>query len=703
MKPHILGLMISTCALLHIEVVAAKEAEPVQSADISDALLSAARQENEGAVQTLIDRAFAKGIRLDESWATGLLNMLLEKREAGAFRTLLTQMRQTNLGKNWQPTDEQLEGLVRDQRKDFVDILLAFRLDPSRLLKVKTFPDDAMKEWTVERVEAVEKERSAIQKLIEAAGGGDAAVVRELLDAGVDMNGRSVDGSSWTPLTRAASAGKVEVVKLLLERGAEVDLPKHPGWDYTPLCLTKSPEAADTLKAAGANIHAKLFRRDVSILTYVAMHNGAPMVQWFLDQGLDPKMIGDNEQTLLFSVKDGPTAEVLLKAGVDPNHVDEFGEVALQTARGGDVVEALIKGGARTSGLKRPLLASLVQEESGAALEKALQILPKQAPEDLQKALIAAAHRDSDKAAEVLLKNGAKANVEGEWAPGDTSLPLLICCIFGSEKTAKVLLENGADPNAGKIQGMILRTAINNRHADLVKILRAAGAKGASEFCVAVATGNSENVRRLLEKAPSFADAPDFWEGVLATAAGKNALDVVAKAIEAGVPPKLAKTRDAYAAAASEGNHETLAFLLEKCPPESPAEVRQALWNAVWNSRPYQDQRPTTDFEKCVRLLLDAGAPVAGEGAAQDNLVVAAVFTRNPGGNAKVIEMLVAAGANPNPVMADKAKLSEVIAKARKEGGCSVPSIDVLNLFVRLTANSESNRTDALKPPTLKK
>lgn len=649
--------------------------------DLSDLVLDAARSGEGTRVQEIIGGAFARDVRLDERWASGLLNSLLENREEATFRTLLGQMRQTNLGKDWQPSDEQLELLVRDGRKDFLEILLSSRLVPARLLKVKTFPNEGMKHWITRRVADIEKERSDVQDLIEAAGSGNVEVVRRLVDAGVDVNGRSVDGDSWTPLTRAAAFGKVDVVRTLLDRGAEVDLPKHPGWNYTPLCLTRNPEIADILKSAGADIHAKLFRREVSILTYVAMHNGAPMVQWFLHQGLDPKMIGDNNQTLLFSVKDGSTAELLLKAGVDPNHVDEFGETALQSARGGDVVEALIRGGAKTSGFKTPLLATLIRENSGSAIEKALQMLPPQHPSDLQKALISAAHMDRDKAAEALLKHGAGANVESEWSPGQPTLPLLVCCIFGSEKTARVLLAHGADPNAGEVPSQMLRTALVNQHEDIVKLLRGAGARGASELCVAVATNDSESVRRLIEKAPRFADAPEFWESVLETAAGKNALDVVSKALEAGVPTEVDKTRNVYAAAAAEGHHETLGFLLGKRKRGSVLELKQALWDAVWNSHPYAQQRPAADFERCVQILLDAGAPVHATGKAEEDLIVAAVFTRNPGGNAHVIEMLLAAGADLNPVMAGGTKLSEVIAKARKEGGCYVQSIEVLELF----------------------
>ena len=76
-------------------------------------------------------------------------------------------------------------------------------------------------------------------------------------------------------------------------------------------------------------------------------------------------------------------------------------------------------------------------------------------------------------------------------------------------------------------------------------------------------------------------------------------------------------------------------------------------------------QRPAEAFEKCVELLLDAGAPII-ELEETHELVPTAVFTRNPGGNPKVIEMLVAAGADPNPHLDtnDSKRLSDVIKAA---------------------------------------
>jgi ankyrin repeat protein len=67
-----------------------------------------------------------------------------------------------------------------------------------------------------------------------AAQFGHSAMVRALLDAGVDLDRYIVGGHSHsTPLHQAAAAGHLEIVKMLVERGARLDL-KDVLWQGTP-------------------------------------------------------------------------------------------------------------------------------------------------------------------------------------------------------------------------------------------------------------------------------------------------------------------------------------------------------------------------------------------------------------------------------------------------------------------------------------
>jgi hypothetical protein len=74
--------------------------------------------------------------------------------------------------------------------------------------------------------------------LADAARKGDAAVVKQLLDAGVDVNTKYRYGA--TVLSFACDRGHLDVVKLLLDRGADVNV-KDTFYGATPLSWAVRP------------------------------------------------------------------------------------------------------------------------------------------------------------------------------------------------------------------------------------------------------------------------------------------------------------------------------------------------------------------------------------------------------------------------------------------------------------------------------
>src|SRR5213592_1321904 len=75
---------------------------------------------------------------------------------------------------------------------------------------------------TPEYAQSVATPGEKADALSEAARKGDAAAVKTLLDAGVDVNTKY--RYNRTALSYAADRGHVAVVKLLLERGADVNV-----------------------------------------------------------------------------------------------------------------------------------------------------------------------------------------------------------------------------------------------------------------------------------------------------------------------------------------------------------------------------------------------------------------------------------------------------------------------------------------------
>jgi ankyrin repeat protein len=75
-----------------------------------------------------------------------------------------------------------------------------------------------------------------IDALYEAAGDGDVAKVSALLDSGVDVNGRTSNGSY--ALNNAAVENRVEAMRILLDRGANPNVQNSQG-DTPLICATK--------------------------------------------------------------------------------------------------------------------------------------------------------------------------------------------------------------------------------------------------------------------------------------------------------------------------------------------------------------------------------------------------------------------------------------------------------------------------------
>ncbi len=380
---------------------------------LADRILAAARAGDRKKLTELLHPTAPHAPYLGASNAAQILDDLLRRHELPAFTVLFDASQRSNFAKDWRVSDPLLAGLVKDGRTDFLEVLLSGGLDPVRLSEQARVADQPTAGWIKRRAAEETRRRADIEALELAAEHGDLPAMSRLVDAGADVNGVGKDQN--TPLLRAVFKNRLDAAQWLLDHGAQVDKPRLPGWDYTPLCLVNSVPMAELLKKNGANVHAKLYGREVSILTYVAYFAKSDVVEWFLRQGLDPQMKGDDgKPNLLFELKDGRTATLLLDAGVDPHQVDKNGRTPLSEARSGEVAQALIDHGAKVTGLSEPLLPGLIQFESAGAMEAVLKAGADQDESTLRAALAEVDRMDirdypeKDAMRRVLLDHGAK-------------------------------------------------------------------------------------------------------------------------------------------------------------------------------------------------------------------------------------------------------------------------------------------------------
>ena len=274
---------------------------------------------------------------------------------------------------------------------------------------------------------------------------GDADRVRELLDAGGDVNVReSSEGRlQYTPLHWAAYCGRQEIAELLISRGAELNA--HDPWYSTPLYLAAEQGQLEVVKlliAEGAEVNVKS-----NGWGYTPLHRAAwgPVVRRF---GLQAEDLGADPDTSYKEIVD-----LLIAQGAEINARDNDGQTALDQATWSDNGET----------------AALLRKHGGK-----------------HGTIDGAAYGGDVEAVKDFLAHGVEVNAKGGSIMGT---PLHYAAHGGHKDVVELLLAKGADVNMGiEVEGgsfngkTPLDRANSFNHTEIADLLRKHGGKTGEEL-----------------------------------------------------------------------------------------------------------------------------------------------------------------------------------------------------------------------------
>ena len=293
--------------------------------------------------------------------------------------------------------------------------------------------------------------------LIVAVQGGNADVVRMLLDGGADPS--ATDHYGRSALVYAEATRRTDLTDLLRRHGVtETGLTEDR---LLEALQHRDLATAEEMLRRGANPNARFQNRmgDEPALVLAARFETGDAVRALLAAGADPRgtgWLGDTPLHAAANVGSAESIPLLIKAGCDPEARDRNQWTALlEAAHSGkaDCVRALLEGGARVDG---PM-------HNGAT---PLMVAARGGDVSAREAMNAAA-------AEVLI--AAHAGLDAVDDRGNTAL--LYAVQMGRPAMVDLLLRAGADPHRANQAGETpLSTAIARRNAAIEQRLREAGA-----------------------------------------------------------------------------------------------------------------------------------------------------------------------------------------------------------------------------------
>lgn len=320
--------------------------------------------------------------------------------------------------------------------------------------------------------------------IFEAAGDGDIARIRELLERSPELvNAKGEQGE--TPLQRAAWEGHLEAVRLFLDRGAEIDGRNDANQTAILFAAYRGYTAiVDTLIARGAAFDYR-DQRGNSPFLFAAREGRLDVVQLLLAHGAAPDERGPRGRTPLhLAAMRGHTAiiRILAARGASLENTDEDQQTPLTDALAGghaEAAEALLEAGASLK-LDGRNDARFLVAAAAAGSRKIVNLLiargasPDSADPRGRTLLHGAAIGGLAEVVRTLAGRGG--NLDALDRAGNT--PLSYGINEGRRDVVEALLAGGGDPNLPDGTGRTpLQAAEDGCRTDIARLLRGAGAR----------------------------------------------------------------------------------------------------------------------------------------------------------------------------------------------------------------------------------
>jgi beta-lactamase regulating signal transducer with metallopeptidase domain/ankyrin repeat protein/tetratricopeptide (TPR) repeat protein len=450
-------------------------------------------------------------------------------------------------------------------------------------------------------------------------------------------------------LQKAVQKGDATAAQKLINQGADPKAVMKSG--ETLLFNAGSPEVAELLIACGVDPKVR-DKHDITTLSSICLNerkSTAAIARVLLKHGADPNSRnGEIKTTPLMSALDGATVDVLVEYGADLKALDSAGDSVLYWATWKKVsaFEALIRHGA-----------------------------PFDAHTDGPTLLMLAAQCANLPVAKWLLDHGVDPNLKGTWVKGRSlqSTPLQTAVTGG-----RMAQSPGRDDEEGMVNLLLMHgakvtnemvSALDHGRPVLVKLFWDRGIRDISVLSYQINQGASvSEVQKLLDQGIPVDPPQDRQVTPLSVAAEMGRMDLVQLLVQRGADvnkaetfnPKYPRDRSTpLTTAASLGEDDIVEYLLRHGAQPEP----EALFAAINNSFfiPIHGGRSKEQFERSVKLLIDAGTLKNVTSEEGGKMLSYAILTGGKGGNPVMLQMLLDVGLSPElpmPVEDGEKKMS---------------------------------------------